>query len=254
MYRMSDELIQLISTLDEYFEGFFEKVTIINGSHTPVTISRIITNHMTQFGTIRQVNENLKTFDYINNEDIVISIVDHIGKLKVTPAYPTDKLTVDAYSAFMSNIFRDIYMGLYIDVSQLNRALTSTDRAKLGDIDIKHSDFLTSSETYSNCDLCFGMLNPLKQGVEMYPPDNGYSMSKVVDVNGKNRFRSLKILKNSFGSDDIRIYYRFLGECGAMTELPKASEMNQTVTGTNMTHYDLLTLKDYQVNSRWRKD
>lgn len=253
MYTISDELIQLISTFDEYFEGLYEKVYIVQGADNPIGISKLIHNQMLPFGTIHQIDEYKKEFIYHDEKQIVFHVADHIGKIKLAKGYETKKQAIDGYSGFMSNTFRDFYLGTYIDISQLNRSIAGMDRLKLTDLDVKPEDFKDSAEPYENADLTIGMLNPLKRGLTIYPAENGYDMTKVLDANGKNRFRSMKIIKNSWGTDDLRLAYRFLGESGYMTELPKASEMDKIIEGTGMTWYDRLILKGYKVDSKWYK-
>ena len=252
MYTISDELIQLVKSFDEYFEGFFEKIYMVSGSDNPIGIMKVVQNSMLKFGTIHQIDEFKKEFIYHDDKQIVFHVTDHIGKIKLAKGYETKKQAIDAYSGFMANSFRDFYLGTCFDISQLNRAISSTERLKLTDLDVKPEDFKESAEPYENADLVLGLLNPLKRGLETYPAENGYSIAKGVDATGKNRFRSMKIIKNSWGTDDLRTAYRFLGENGHMVELPKASEMNTIYNG--MTWYDRLVLKDYKVNSKWRKD
>ena len=52
-----------------------------------------------------------------------------------------------------------------------------------------------------------------------------YDINNCVSNNGHNRFRGLKLLKNSYGMDDVRIGYMFVGENGAVREIPRGSEM-----------------------------
>jgi hypothetical protein len=53
----------------------------------------------------------------------------------------------------------------------------------------------------------------------------GYDITRFVNNKGYNRFRSVTVLKNSYGVDDIRVGFQFVGEVGAFRELPRAKDM-----------------------------
>lgn len=81
-------------------------------------------------------------------------------------------------------------------------------------------------------DIVIGLLNPYK--IQAY--DYGkYQIKKFVGSNNNNRFRSLKIIKNSYGTDDYIIGFHFLGEIGLMAEIPNSNEID----------YDLFSKGEY---------
>ena len=244
MYTISDELISIVASYADYYDEMSERVYIISGSDSYIGIGKVIHNEMLKYGKTHQVDENRKVFEYANEKDIIFHITDHIGKIKRATGQSTSKEAIDAYSRFMSNDFRDFYNGVYIDISQLNRNIASMDRMKLTDLDVKPEDFKESGEPYENADLVVGCLNPYKRGLETYPADGGYNIARMVDANGKNRFRSIKIIKNSYGSDDLRTGYRFLGENGHMVEQPKPNDMTDR-------DYNIITLNGYQLDSKY---
>jgi hypothetical protein len=66
-------------------------------------------------------------------------------------------------------------------------------------------------------------MNPYKLKVFEY---GGYDIPRFISKNGENRYRSLKIIKNSFGIDDIVVSFLFYGENGAMVQLPKSEKLS----------------------------
>ena len=70
---------------------------------------------------------------------------------------------------------------------------------------------------------------------------SGYNLEKLRDDNGAKYFRSLRVIKNSFGSDDIRIGLAFLGEIGMFKEMPKRRDITDA-------DYDSITNKSYFLN------
>jgi hypothetical protein len=53
----------------------------------------------------------------------------------------------------------------------------------------------------------------------------GYNLDKLRDEYGAKYYRSLRLIKNSYGSDDIRVGLGFLGEIGIFKELPRLKNM-----------------------------
>lgn len=73
-------------------------------------------------------------------------------------------------------------------------------------------------------DVALSLFNPYKYSIEDYM---GYAVNDYTDILGNNKFRGLKILKNSYGTDSIRIGLGFLGEVGLFKELTKSSAITQ---------------------------
>jgi hypothetical protein len=74
------------------------------------------------------------------------------------------------------------------------------------------------------CDVAISLFNPYKYSLEEYM---GYTVNDFTDESGSNKFRGLKIIKNSYGTDNLRIGLAFLGEVGLFKELTKKSEITQ---------------------------
>jgi hypothetical protein len=53
-------------------------------------------------------------------------------------------------------------------------------------------------------------------------------LNKLKDEFGAKYFRSLRLIKNSYGSDDLRIGLGFLGEIGMFKELPRRKDMQES--------------------------
>jgi hypothetical protein len=57
---------------------------------------------------------------------------------------------------------------------------------------------------------------------------SGYKLEKLKDEYGAKYFRSLRIIKNSYGEDDIRIGLGFLGQVGMFKELNRMKDMTES--------------------------
>jgi hypothetical protein len=54
---------------------------------------------------------------------------------------------------------------------------------------------------------------------------SGYDLDKLKDQFGAKYFRSVRLIKNSYGEDDVRIGLAFLGELGIFAELPRKKDI-----------------------------
>lgn len=72
-------------------------------------------------------------------------------------------------------------------------------------------------------DVAMALFNPHRYNIDEF---NGYTIQNFISASGDNRFRSLSILKNSWGTDDIDVGLGFVGEVGRFIELPPSSETN----------------------------
>lgn len=58
---------------------------------------------------------------------------------------------------------------------------------------------------------------------------SGYALDKLRDQFGAKYFRSLRLIKNSYGEDDVRVGLGFLGQVGMFKELPKKKDMTEEI-------------------------
>lgn len=160
--------------------------------------------------------KNPKTFFFI--------ILDGINLLG-------DKEVLDAVSISLAEA-RDYYGFSPVVVTQQNRALGDVQRLKLhgADLSPQLEDIFKSSQMGFDADLVLGLFDPFRY--KAYNADGCYEgyylksdSSKVHSPStqapsGHSRFRSLHILKNSFGSDGNKFGLKFLGESNHFETLP----------------------------------
>jgi hypothetical protein len=82
------------------------------------------------------------------------------------------------------------------------------------------------------------MFDPIRYKVEDH---SGYQLEKIIDQFGAKYFRSLRLIKNSYGSDDLRIGLGFLGQLGIFRELKKRNDMTDS-------DYEAVINKTYFLN------
>jgi hypothetical protein len=227
--KMSEYEHNLFLSYKWYIDAMDDVITIIDGAENPVGIAkelkiyalnngRIVEEEVTSpDGSIRTVKK------YIPNDPtkITIFVLDHIGLLKTTKDLPTKKQAIDKMSDEL-RYARDFYGFTIVVVSQFNRSIANPMRIKAGDVEPQLEDFSDSSSTQNDADVILALFDPMRYKVE---DSSGYKLDKLVDSYGAKFFRSLRLIKNSYGEDDIRIGLGFLGSVGMFKELPRRKDM-----------------------------
>jgi hypothetical protein len=218
--HVSQEIYEkIVETLD-YFDEMSDVVKIIDGAENPTGVFKQLEQTAKDNGTLI-INEFDRTYKANNDKKITLVVLDHIGKVKKERGF-SKKETIDKMSEYLG-ISRDLYKFSPIVVSQFNRSLSDSQRARNKEITPDPDDFKDSGNLYEDCDVALALFNPYKYKVFDHME---YEIDKFVNNKGYNRFRSISALKNSYGVDDVRYGYGFIGEIGMFHELPKADDMS----------------------------
>jgi len=219
--KMTKDEHDLFLMYEEYAEKMKEVITIIGGPENPVGIAKELKEHALQHGKIEQVDQYNKIYIPNDENEVTLVVIDHIGLLKTTTAQPTKKQAIDKMSDEL-RYARDFYGYSPVVVSQFNRDISSPMRLKNGDVEPQLEDFADSSSTQNDADVVLALFDPMRYKVE---DPSGYDLNKLRDEFGAKYFRSLRLIKNSYGEDDVRIGLGFLGQIGMFKELPKQRDM-----------------------------
>ena len=219
--KMTKDEHDIFLTYKEYMEKMEEVITIIDGPENPVGIAKELKEHALQNGRIEQLDKHNKI--YIPNDENVITlvIIDHIGLLKTTKDLSTKKQVIDKMSDEL-RYARDFFGYSPVVVSQFNRDISNPIRIKQGDVEPNLEDFKESSQTQDDADVILALFDPMRYKVA---DPSGYDLNKLKDEFGAKYFRSVRLIKNSYGEDDIRIGLGFLGQAGIFKELPKRKDI-----------------------------
>jgi hypothetical protein len=145
-----------------------------------------------------------------------------------------DKDVIDEISMELANA-RDRFGFSPVIVTQQNRAMGDIQRMKLhgNDLSPQLEDIFKSSQMGFDADLILGLFDPYrykaydkegKYGGYCINPIEGHEAS-MRTPGGINRFRSMHILKNSFGADGGKFGMKFLGECNHFETLPHPDDI-----------------------------
>jgi len=232
--KMNEEEYKLFLSYKDYINKMTEVITIIDGPENPVGIAKELKAHALENGKIEQLDEYNKIYVPDDENTITIVVIDHIGLLKTTKDQPTKKEAIDKMSDEL-RYARDFYGYTPVVVSQFNRSISNPMRIKNGDVEPQLEDFAESSSTQNDADVVLALFDPMRYKV---PDPSGYKLDMLKDSYGAKYFRSLRLIKNSYGEDDVRIGLGFLGQLGIFKELPRVKDITDA-------DYSSVTNKSY---------
>lgn len=235
--KMTHDEHDMFLMYEDYINQMEEVVTIIDGPENAVGIAKELKAHALQNGRIEQIDEFNKRYFPNNENEITIVVLDHVGLIKTTRDQPTKKEAIDKMSDEL-RYARDFYGYTPVVVSQFNRSISNMARLKNGDVEPQLEDFAESSSTQNDADIVLALFDPMRYKVE---DPSGYQLQRLVDNFGAKYFRSLRLIKNSYGEDDVRIGLGFMGQIGMFKELPKQRDMTDS-------DYDSVVNKNFFLN------
>jgi len=232
--KMTHDEHDMFLMYEDYAEQMKDVITIISGPENPVGIAKELKAHALENGKIEQLDQYNKVYVPNNENELTLVVLDHIGLLKTTTAQPTKKQAIDKMSDEL-RYARDFYGYSTVVVSQFNRDISSPMRLKNGDVEPQLEDFADSSSTQNDADVVLALFDPMRYKVA---DPSGYDLNKLRDDDGAKYFRSVRLIKNSYGEDDVRIGLGFLGQIGMFKELPRKKDITES-------DYEAITNKSY---------
>ena len=232
-YKLTKDEQELVSKYNEYINNMLNNVvTIIENPQNPIGIKKLIDKYAEENGKFVQIDAHNKVYTPNNPNEVVLVIYDHIGlQKKETRKFPngdivrlSSKKEIIDQSSEDARKFRDVYGYSIVKVSQFNRSIANPTRIKNGDVEPMLEDFKESSNTVEDADVVLSLFDPMRYKVE---DPSGYNLNLLRDVNGAKMYRNVKVLKNSYGSDDIRIGLSFHPVIGMFKEMPKLNMITE---------------------------
>lgn len=219
--KMTHDEHDLFLCYEDYMKELQENIIIYPGAENPVGIAKDLKKYALTRGVIEEVDEYNKIYIPNDPNEITIVVIDHIGLLKTTKDQPTKKEAIDKMSSELQYA-RDFYGFSPVVVSQFNRSISNPMRIKNGDVEPQLEDFAESSSTQNDADVIMALFDPLRYNV---PDISGYNLDKLRDEYGNKYFRSLRVIKNTYGADDLRVGLGFFGQIGMFKELKRRKDM-----------------------------
>ena len=221
--KLTEDEYELVLQYKDYINELLETVDIIGGSINPTGCYKYVKNYAEENGKFEQVSEYSKVYIPNHPNEIVIIVQDHLGLTSIEKGYPTKKDVIDKLSSY-NQWFRDVLGYSPVVVSQLNRNLSNPIYQKIDSFEPTLDDAKETGKPSEDADIVLSIFDPHRY----HTTDSQYKVDNFIDSsNGANYFRSLKILKNSYGIDSLKVGLAFMGSVGICKELPKPKEMTE---------------------------
>lgn len=207
------------------YEDYINELTavcdILEGAQNPTGVYKYVRKHAEANGRIEEVNEFDRIYHPNFPNEIVIPIVDHFGLVKPEKGM-TKKEAIDKTSEYFQWM-RDFLGYTPIGVSQINRDLSNPIYQKMDAFEPNLDQIKESGRPAEDADVVISLFQPSRYKTN----DASYhNVSKFISPEGADCFRSVKILKNTYGESDLRIGMGFHGSTGSFAELPKPKNMD----------------------------
>lgn len=220
--KLDPKLLNYVDLYSNYFEALEKVLDIYEGQRSPNDIFRIVKTYAEENGKELSINDHKKVYIPNDPDEHVIVIVDHIGLTKPIKDYPTKKQAIDRLVEHLQ-YFRDYLGYTCVAVSQLNRDLSNPLYKKLDSFEPHIDNIKETGNLGEASDIVISLFDPIRYGTK----DKNYGDVEKFrsPETGNKYFRSLSILKNSYGIDGVSIGTVFMGSTGLFKELPKYNEV-----------------------------
>ena len=216
LYDVSEDKKRAIEIASLFFNNLEDILILSQGPKTASDIYNSVARNMLDVGTID--NDGKYVLNPENSKQITIVCIDNLDCV-IPESDGSSSTTLESTKKRMSsyiNKFKDMY--------------NITTAAVVPSVLANPRTFKDSEPTYkelgsysSIADLGFITYNPYNEGNVRYL---GYDVEDFI-INAKNRMRTVTIVRNSKGVENITVASIFLGECGYFRELPTAEQTSQ---------------------------
>lgn len=219
--KLTPDEHDLFMMYQDYINEVCEFCDIIEGGKNPTAIWDYVKKYAERNGHTEKIDDYHKVYIPDHPNQMVLPIIDHFGLTKVESGL-SKKEAIDRVSEYFQ-VFRDLYGYSPVGVSQINRDLGSFMNKKIESFEPTMDHIKESGRPAEDSDVVISLFQPSRYSTE----DASYKKDNFIDPKtGGDYFRSLKILKNSYGEADIRCGMAFQGATGMFKELPRAREMD----------------------------
>lgn len=219
--KLTPDEHDLFLMYEDYVDRLEEVVTIIEGPQNPTGYYKTVKDYAHKNGIIEKISDYESIYLPNKPNEVVLPISDHIGITKLEKGLDTKKAAIDKLSEY-NRIFRDLYGYSPIAVAQMNRDLSNPIYQKMQSFEPTIDSIKETGSVAEDSDVVISLFDPLRYKTT----DPSYNAHAFInEMNGAKHFRSVKVLKNSYGEDDLRVGMAFQGAIGAFKELPRPKDM-----------------------------
>jgi len=203
-----DNILEITNMYKDYFNDMKDVITPIEYSMSGSELIKKLYEISLEHGKWDENNINGNYFPDDPERRILI-IIDHIGLIKKNK-YNDKKNTLDDMSEYIVRL-RNKCNFSFVLTSQLNRDQSKRERPLKDKFGPQLSDFKDTGNTQEDADVILGIYNPFKNKAKEFI---GLDITSL----GKDT-RTLHILKNRDGHDDVATGYMLNGAIGHFKEI-----------------------------------
>lgn len=216
----------LVLMYEDYINDLMEYVNVIEGATNPTGCYRYMKEYAESHGKVEHIDGKKKVYIPDNENEIVIPIIDHIGLVRLEKGCENKKAAIDKLTEY-SQEWRDWYGYSPVFVAQINRELGSVQYQKMTQFEPTIDQIKESGTPAEAADVIISLFDPLRYNTGDV---GGYEARKFINPEtGSKPFRSVKILKNTYGADGIRVGTVMQGPSGLFKELPRKDQMTEEI-------------------------
>ncbi len=224
--KLTPDEHDLILMYEDYINELMEYVTVIEGATNPTGCYRYMKEYAETHGKVEKPGEFQKIYLPDNENEIVVPIVDHIGLTKLERGYTQKKEAIDKLTEYAQE-WRDLYGYSPVFVAQITRELGSVQYQKMTEFEPSVDQIKESGAPGEAADLIISIFDPLRYNTN---DAGGYEAKKFMNPEtGEKPFRSIKVLKNTYGIDGVRCGTVMQGATGTFCELPKRDQITEQI-------------------------
>lgn len=232
----------LIEAYFNYAEHLFSTyITIFENPTNPTGFWKEVKNFATSRGHYEEVIIRKKTgYEYTkkvylpdDEDELIMVIIDTIqitkpekkeGGQQMNPKETMDK------ALEYCRLFRDELGYSPVVVSQNNRDIADSMRLKMGDVEPRLEDLMGTSSLATDSEVVLALFDCSRYKV---PDPYGYDLNKlrenVESGTGALKYRSISILKNSYGTENIGVGLAYQPQTGLICEMMPKKDMTDDI-------------------------
>lgn len=224
--KLTEGELELIKQYEPLVEEFSKHLKVVEGVKDVSYMGKFMNDYADKHGKIKKITDDdgeiIHEYEPHHPNHITLIIVDHIGLM----GREKDKL--DEFSTLMRKS-KDFYKFSPIIIQQLNRNIADNGR-KSSKNKPKLSDFEGTAGTQQDAEVVIVVYNPythiyLEDDDETTTDSCGYNLPELRNDWGIPCYRSVHLLKNTYGGAGLSAGLAFHAPTGTFKTLPKLEEI-----------------------------
>jgi hypothetical protein len=213
LYDLDNETIQNIRSAESFFRKLEKHMLFLTKNLSPSEIFNKVKQELHNYGSVDEngiykkstATNHIKHFIFIDNTDFMNSETDGTDMLR---------------GIFLEKRLGDLLNELKTTYKTTNIIVKPSNLGVPRNVKESEPTFKDLGVLQKYADIGIAIYNPFEMGNKNY---GNYPILELV-INGKNRFRTITLIKNNMGNSNISFGQIFLGECGYFRDAPSPDQ------------------------------